>query len=442
MSGNNGKATQSDRRGMDYLTGLSLCAGIGGLDEAIKIVLPTFQVVCRVEREAYCIEIMATRDQEEGVGAVPCWTDVRSFDGRRWRGVIDILTAGYPCQPSVSPVLVVESAIRDICGPTSPESLRKCSPASCFSKTSADTFLSASTLFGATFDEWAIELRRDCLRRRKRARRIGVRGFLFWASATASISKDGVPQASKGKRDLRLDIQTWPTPKASDGGPEVAESKATRPNSGGIDLQTTAMSWQTPASQSSQTRRQPNQTTRENLLPAQATSWPTPNAGTDNRNRGAGVDPTMRASQGRQVMLQDAVSAWPTPGANDHKGSHQVGQRRGQLDEAAEQIWQTPPAMGGGATSRSGERIDEPLITGQARNVSQFFPPDQATPSSGAESSPSTRRLNPRFVEWLMGYPPGWTDFAPLAMPLSQFRERLRISLSGIVSAMNEDRKR
>jgi len=29
----------------------------------------------------------------------PLWTDLASFDGRPWRGVVDTLTAGYPCQP-------------------------------------------------------------------------------------------------------------------------------------------------------------------------------------------------------------------------------------------------------------------------------------------------------------------------------------------------------
>ena len=27
------------------------------------------------------------------------WDDVASFDGRPWRGAVDIVTAGYPCQP-------------------------------------------------------------------------------------------------------------------------------------------------------------------------------------------------------------------------------------------------------------------------------------------------------------------------------------------------------
>ena len=29
----------------------------------------------------------------------PVWTDARTFDGKPWRGVVDILVAGYPCQP-------------------------------------------------------------------------------------------------------------------------------------------------------------------------------------------------------------------------------------------------------------------------------------------------------------------------------------------------------
>lgn len=83
---------------MADLSILSLCAGIGGLDEAVRIVLPAARVVCRVEREAYCVEVMARRDQEEGVGPVPCWSDLHTFDGTAWRGV-DIIIGGYPCQP-------------------------------------------------------------------------------------------------------------------------------------------------------------------------------------------------------------------------------------------------------------------------------------------------------------------------------------------------------
>jgi hypothetical protein len=38
-----------------------------------------------------------------------------------------------------------------------------------------------------------------------------------------------------------------------------------------------------------------------------------------------------------------------------------------------------------------------------------------------AQSSPATGRLNPEWVEWLMGWPIGWTDLKPLAT--DRFRE-------------------
>jgi DNA (cytosine-5)-methyltransferase 1 len=37
---------------------------------------------------------------EEGVlGQAPIWTDLKTFDGKPWCGVVDILTGGWPCQP-------------------------------------------------------------------------------------------------------------------------------------------------------------------------------------------------------------------------------------------------------------------------------------------------------------------------------------------------------
>jgi DNA (cytosine-5)-methyltransferase 1 len=37
---------------------------------------------------------------EEGVLApAPIWSDVKTFDGKPWRGKVDILSGGYPCQP-------------------------------------------------------------------------------------------------------------------------------------------------------------------------------------------------------------------------------------------------------------------------------------------------------------------------------------------------------
>jgi len=78
---------------------LSLCAGIGGLDLGIRRVFPAARTVCYVEREAACIEILATRMEEGSLDPAPVWTDLKTFDGAAWRGAVDLVAAGYPCQP-------------------------------------------------------------------------------------------------------------------------------------------------------------------------------------------------------------------------------------------------------------------------------------------------------------------------------------------------------
>lgn len=78
---------------------LSICAGVAGLDLGIGLAIPTARTVCVVEREAYCVETLATRGEEEALAPAPVWSDLRTFDGRPWRGVVDLLAAGIPCQP-------------------------------------------------------------------------------------------------------------------------------------------------------------------------------------------------------------------------------------------------------------------------------------------------------------------------------------------------------
>jgi hypothetical protein len=53
--------------------------------------------------------------------------------------------------------------------------------------------------------------------------------------------------------------------------------------------------------------------------------------------------------------------------------------------------------------------------------------------TDGQKSLQKRRTLNPRFVEWLMGWPTGWTAFEPLetASYLSKQRLLLRYLLNG-----------
>lgn len=105
-----------------------------------------------------------------------------------------------------------------------------------------------------------------------------------------------------------------------------------------------------------------------------AVMWPTPTA---RLGKQRGPQAKHFVNPDRSNDLDDAVAyyqeTWPTPSATDYKGSSKPGQRRGQLSEAV--------AVGG--------------------------------------------QLNPTWVEWLIGWPLGWTDLGPLAT--DRFRTWLRL---------------
>ena len=82
------------------MNGLALCAGIGGLELGLRIALGDgYRTVCYVEGEAYTAAILRTRMEDEALDDAPIWSNVRTFDGSSWRGSVDIISAGYPCQP-------------------------------------------------------------------------------------------------------------------------------------------------------------------------------------------------------------------------------------------------------------------------------------------------------------------------------------------------------
>ena len=37
--------------------------------------------------------------EDGSLAEAPIWDDLRTFDGRPWRGVVDCIAAGLPCQP-------------------------------------------------------------------------------------------------------------------------------------------------------------------------------------------------------------------------------------------------------------------------------------------------------------------------------------------------------
>ena len=76
---------------------LALFAGAGGGILGSKLL--GHRIVCAVEIEPYCREVLLRRQEEGILEPFPIWDDVRTFEGKPWRGVVDCVSAGFPCQP-------------------------------------------------------------------------------------------------------------------------------------------------------------------------------------------------------------------------------------------------------------------------------------------------------------------------------------------------------
>lgn len=120
--------------------------------------------------------------------------------------------------------------------------------------------------------------------------------------------------------------------------------------------------WPTPLSGSRDSRPKLDSAGRPNL--ARAVMWPTPRA------KEHGDYQYSRGDHSKPVLtLSGAVKMWPTPAARDYRSPNKNGGHKDQL----------PNQVGG--------------------------------------------QLNPNWVEWLMGWPIGWTDLEPLET--ARFREWL-----------------
>lgn len=75
---------------------LALFAGHGG--GILGGILCGFRTVCAVEIDDYARRVLMARQNDGCLPAFPIWDDVRTFDGRPWSGVVDIITGGFPCQ--------------------------------------------------------------------------------------------------------------------------------------------------------------------------------------------------------------------------------------------------------------------------------------------------------------------------------------------------------
>ena len=287
--------------------------------------------------------------------------------------------AAFRVSPGHTPEADSEPPMNVTCGRTPAESSVKSAPASSFWRKFQDSLGISTNGLGQTYEEWVTGLRRDYSRRQKSERPTSGVDSSSWLTPTADSSASDAGEwkgtyylredGTKANSALTHQAANWPTPVSSPGEYTYQHGDGENP---AMKLEGAARAWRSPSAADAEggvieeRPQQEMEKMRHFLLRDQASNWPTP-VSSDGNKRGWGE--RSRPSS----RLAYVAKSFPTPSARDHKGFDGPGKRN------------------------------------PSRPFAVYSLPNPPAPANGHTCSTKCRRLNPRFVEWLMGWPDLWS---------------------------------
>ncbi len=427
---------------------LSLCSGVGGLDLGLRVAQPNARTICFVEIEAFACAILAARMAENALDPAPIWTNLKTFDGKPWRGVVDCITAGYPCQPfSVAGKQRGSEDPRHL-WPDVFRVVREINPPFCF-------FENVGGHLRLGFEQVHDDLRSVGYRVKAglfTAQEVGAphkRERLFilaYAEGTGERRETGNIPETHGRPDRSLfQFVGSASDVMADSSCLVSERAGTKRDSSGQSQESIGSVRDVLAD----TDGAGFQETRPELQPAWAGreygqlgnaqhdgSYAATLVGSDGEYAGA------RGTAGGQIPPQQSARTdclANTAGTENiirEPRSWKVRQQAGQVSTPplamAAIMWPTVTTQD--AKNNAGpsqfERNTKPLNVEATLHSSR-----QGQKETGTGSQ---KVLNPRFVEWLMGWPIGWTEFVRAEMVSCRWLPHMRGALSYLMHAQQQ----
>ncbi len=310
-----------------------------------------------------------------------------------------------PANPSAKPESEREQQTSAIFGLKLRDSLAYFDPATCSWKTFQDTFLSGLETYSETWPDSGTMRNGVVTELRTSAPAICESESLSWPTAQAhdggGMRGNTMADHHHYPHDLSNAADSWPTVRSTSGGGNRSayEEAPYRPAIAQI-----ASQWPTARAEDSESCG--NHPGTADSLTGVTRHWVTPQA----HQAGANSKRENREGTGGPD-LKEQTEHWNTPhGMSNRDFRGKVGGCGGGEFANQANNWQTPQSR----DHKSGESLQDygnsrPLNE-QVLEFSHLAPVIPDGPPSSLNSPTSRRRLNPRFVEWLMGFPIGWTE--------------------------------
>jgi hypothetical protein len=403
------------------ITHLSLCTGYEGIGMGLRTVLPTLREIAYVEREGFCCANLENKMQKGQMGEAPIFTDVKTFPYEKFRGLVDIMSFGFPCQPFIAtsfPTLQKES---ELCNQSS--SSQKTLKGFSVAKQEKENLW--SNMSEEHWKKWVTEQRSEYSQRVKLARHISVNessSLVYPTPSVAGCVEGGVaknvemtPTGFKATRENGTSygaklrdavLHQWGTPNTMDHLPSRSYEAAIRlAKSGGRKKR------EKPGN----LREQVDPMMVQAFQDAKEMQWLTP-TGIDIERTPEGIEKRKkyRESIGRKYVegcLTEQVKNWSTPRVNcdntrpNRKGGIPLGQ---QVKEDAKS-WSTPTQRD--YKDSPNDKSGIAMTLGRQVNGWERSQQDQTKTNTNGSNQEFSKKgyLNPNWVEQLMGLPIGWT---------------------------------